>query len=393
MGIADSWWGKYHTILWLSIVYAVGLGLLVLGSIPPIGDPLVHKILSSFGLFVIAVGTGGIKPCVSAFGGDQFKPHQDGYRRSFFSLFYFAINAGSLVSTFVSPIIRDEVKCFEQECYAVAFGIPAALMVVAIIAFALGTPWYTRLNPTGNVFAQSCVCIYEAIKNRDGTSKDHWLDHAENGERDRKTLIRDLKYVLRVLIMYIPLPLFWALFDQQGSRWTLMAQQMNGYIGALHLLPDQMQIVNPLLIVTLIPIFEVTLYPCLKAIKFNFSPLRRMGAGMFFAGIAFIVAALIQQKIDVNLTVEKEELIGPGEVLDNKEILLKPGVYDLQAGCLYENPKTFSIPPQGETAHDLIFSTYQGELTLLATAHPTRKSDTGSAKLGAYNVYSGNVTI
>jgi dipeptide/tripeptide permease len=77
---------------------------------------------------------------------------------------------------------------------------------------------------------------------------------------------------------------------------------MNGYIGALHLLPDQMQIVNPLLIVTLIPVFEVTLYPCLKAIKFNFSPLRRMGTGMFMAGIAFIVAALIQQKIDVNLT-------------------------------------------------------------------------------------------
>jgi dipeptide/tripeptide permease len=178
---------------------------------------LTHKILSSVGLFVIAVGTGGIKPCVSAFGGDQFKPHQDGYRRSFFSLFYFAINAGSLVSTFVSPIIRDEVKCFDEECYAVAFGIPAALMVIAILSFVVGTKWYTRVAPEGNVFAQSCVCIYDAIKKRDGSKKDHWLDHADDGSQVRKTLIRDLKYVLRVLSMYILLPLFWALFDQQGE--------------------------------------------------------------------------------------------------------------------------------------------------------------------------------
>jgi len=422
--IADSWWGKYHTILWLSIVYAIGLVLLVMGSIGPIGDLLTHKILSSIGLFVIAVGTGGIKPCVSAFGGDQFKAHQDGYRRSFFSLFYFAINAGSLVSTFVSPIIRDEVKCFDEECYAVAFGIPAALMVVAIIAFALGTPWYTRFAPSGNVFAQSCVCIYEAISNRDGTKKDHWLEHAENGTRERKTLIRDLKYVMRVLIMYIPLPLFWALFDQQGSRWTLMAQQMNGYIGALHLLPDQMQIVNPLLIVTLIPIFEVTLYPCLKAIKFNFSPLRRMGTGMFFAGIAFIVAALIQQKIDVSLTsvpdrsdetslryintAECPIVIYPnpslliedpgitlqiGEASNTKENFVKPGEYDLQFSCVGDAPITVTIPPQPETAHDIIFQTLEGSLTLLATAHPYRKSDTGTARLGGYSTFQKDVNI
>jgi len=421
--IADSWWGKYSTILWLSIVYAIGLGLLVMGSIGPIGDLLTHKILSSIGLFVIAVGTGGIKPCVSAFGGDQFKPHQDGYRRSFFSLFYFAINAGSLVSTFVSPIIRDEVKCFDEECYAVAFGIPAALMVVAIIAFALGTPWYTRLEPSGNVFAQSCVCIYDAISNRDGSKKEHWLDHAENGEQERKTLIRDLKYVLRVLIMYIPLPLFWALFDQQGSRWTLMAQQMNGYIGALHLLPDQMQIVNPLLIVTLIPVFEVTLYPCLKAIKFNFSPLRRMGAGMFFAGLAFIVAALIQQKIDVNLTVVPDRstettlryintadcpiVIQPNQDLkielpieletgmasDTKEVLVTPGEYVLEYGCVGETPIQVFIPPQPETAHDIIIQRSGADLVLLATAHPYRKSDTGTAKLGAFNTYQSNLTI
>ena len=62
---------------------------------------------SLIGLFLIAVGTGGIKPCVAAFGGDQFKlPEQQRQLQTFFSIFYFSINAGSLISTFITPIFR-----------------------------------------------------------------------------------------------------------------------------------------------------------------------------------------------------------------------------------------------------------------------------------------------
>ena len=86
------------------------------------------------GLAIIAFGTGGIKPCVSAFGGDQFvRPQQDKQLEQFFSVFYFAINAGSLISTFVTPILREDVHCFgEESCYSLAFGLPAVLMVIAI---------------------------------------------------------------------------------------------------------------------------------------------------------------------------------------------------------------------------------------------------------------------
>lgn len=91
------------------------------------------------GLFIIALGTGGIKPCVSAFGGDQFvRPQQDRQLEAFFSVFYFAINAGSLISTFVTPILREDVKCFgENSCFSLAFGVPAILMVVAVSKFNL----------------------------------------------------------------------------------------------------------------------------------------------------------------------------------------------------------------------------------------------------------------
>jgi solute carrier family 15 (oligopeptide transporter), member 1 len=92
------------------------------------------RAFSLVGLFIIAVGTGGIKPCVSAFGGDQFvRPQQDRQLETFFSIFYFAINAGSLISTFVTPILREDVKCFDQNtCFPLAFGVPAILMIIAV---------------------------------------------------------------------------------------------------------------------------------------------------------------------------------------------------------------------------------------------------------------------
>ena len=66
-----------------------------------------YREFSLLGLALIAIGTGGIKPCVSAFGGDQFKlPEQERQLQTFFSVFYFAINAGSLISTALTPILR-----------------------------------------------------------------------------------------------------------------------------------------------------------------------------------------------------------------------------------------------------------------------------------------------
>lgn len=83
---------------------------------------------------LVAIGTGGIKPCVAAFGGDQFKvPEQEVQLVKFFSIFYFAINAGSLISTILTPILRENVKCFGADgCFPLAFGIPGILMVLSI---------------------------------------------------------------------------------------------------------------------------------------------------------------------------------------------------------------------------------------------------------------------
>uniref|UniRef100_A0AAQ6IL60 Solute carrier family 15 member 1 n=1 Tax=Anabas testudineus TaxID=64144 RepID=A0AAQ6IL60_ANATE len=312
--VADSWLGKFKTIVYLSIVYALGQVVMAVSAIHDITDANrdgtpdnmgFHIALSMVGLLLIALGTGGIKPCVAAFGGDQFADDQEKQRSTFFSIFYLSINAGSLLSTIITPMLRAQ-ECgihSQQKCYPLAFGVPAALMVVALIVFIIGSGMYNKTAPQGNILVKVCKCIGFAIKNRyrhrssQYPKRVHWMDWAE--EKYDKLLIAQVKMVLKVLFLYIPLPMFWALFDQQGSRWTLQATTMDGNFGALVIQPDQMQTVNPILILILVPIMDSVIYPLISKCKLNFTPLKRMTVGMFFAALAFVAAALVQMQIDV----------------------------------------------------------------------------------------------
>uniref|UniRef100_A0A671Z1B0 Solute carrier family 15 member 1 n=1 Tax=Sparus aurata TaxID=8175 RepID=A0A671Z1B0_SPAAU len=314
--VADSWLGKFKTIVYLSLVYTLGQIIMAISAIHDItdhnkdgtpDDMTLHIALSMVGLLLIALGTGGIKPCVAAFGGDQFEDHQEKQRSTFFSIFYLSINAGSLLSTIITPILRAQ-ECGihkKMQCYPLAFGVPAALMVVALIVFIVGSGMYNKTAPQGNIIVKVCRCIGFAIKNRSRhrssqhPKREHWMDWAD--EKYDKLLIAQVKMVLKVLFLYIPLPMFWALFDQQGSRWTLQATTLNGNFGFMTIQPDQMQTVNPILILVLVPIMDSVIYPLIAKCKLNFSPLKRMTVGMFLAALAFIAAALVQIQIDGTL--------------------------------------------------------------------------------------------
>uniref|UniRef100_A0A8C5NEM8 Solute carrier family 15 member 1-like n=1 Tax=Gouania willdenowi TaxID=441366 RepID=A0A8C5NEM8_GOUWI len=316
--VADSWLGKFKTIIYLSIVYAIGQVAMAVSAIHDITDTdrdgtpdnmIFHVVMSMVGLFLIALGTGGIKPCVAAFGGDQFGDHQEKQRRTFFSVFYLCINGGSLLSTIITPILRAQ-ECgiySQQKCYSLAFGVPAALMVVALVVFIAGSGMYYKAEPQGNIMLDVSKCIGFAIKNRyrhrskQFPKRKHWMDWAE--EKYDKLLIAQIKMVLKVLFLYIPLPVFWTLFDQKGSRWTLQATTMDGNFGLLVIQPDQMQTVNPILILTLVPIMDSVVYPLIKKCGLNFTPLKRMTVGMVMAAIAFFCAAVVQLQIDKTLPV------------------------------------------------------------------------------------------
>uniref|UniRef100_A0A8C2JNA9 Solute carrier family 15 member 2 n=1 Tax=Cyprinus carpio TaxID=7962 RepID=A0A8C2JNA9_CYPCA len=293
--IADSWLGKFRTVIYLSIVYVIGHVVKSVGAIPDVGDSTVHVVLSMLGLVLIAFGTGGIKPCVAAFGGDQFDEEHTEERRKFFSIFYMSINAGSVLSTIITPILRGDVKCFGGDCYALAFGVPAALMVIALVVFIAGSGLYKKSPPEGNVLVRVCKCIGFAIRNRWNNSKkspkrSHWLDWAE--EKYPKRLIQEIKMVFRVLVLYIPLPMFWALFDQQ----------VKCYIHLISFVFSNTQIIFFL---------------------FIFSPLKKMAAGMILAALAFCAATVVE--INVIPPPAKESLVQVYNLMDSEVTVQFPG--------------------------------------------------------------------
>ncbi|NXY43523.1 S15A1 protein, partial [Ceuthmochares aereus] len=298
--IADSWLGKFKTIVSLSVVYTIGQAIMSVSSINDLtdhnrdGSPdnvSLHIALSMIGLILIALGTGGIKPCVSAFGGDQFEDDQEKQRTRFFSIFYLSINAGSLLSTIITPILRGQ-ECgihSKQRCYPLAFGVPAALMAIALVVFVIGSSMYKKVQPQGNVMIQVSKCIGFAIKNRfrhrsvEFPKREHWLDWAS--EKYDKRLIAQTKMVLKVLFLYIPLPMFWALFDQQGSRWTLQATTMDGNFVGYFLLPFFFFLIS------------ICFFRSVLCYTWHW-PLRKITVGMFLASLAFVAAALVQVQID-----------------------------------------------------------------------------------------------
>jgi MFS family permease len=210
--IADTWLGKFWTIVSLSLVYAAGNIVMSVTSLP--GQTIAAGAI--VGLLLIALGSGGIKPCVSSFGADQFGSSESDKKASssFFSIFYFAINVGSLLSIFITPILRTKVHCFgsSNSCYPLAFGVPAALMLSALVLFLVGTTCYKRNPPQGNVIVKVFGCIFQAFvnkfKGRPG-KKEGFLNRAS--DKYDEQFIDDVRTVLRVVLFFLPVPVFWVI--------------------------------------------------------------------------------------------------------------------------------------------------------------------------------------
>uniref|UniRef100_H2Y3W9 Uncharacterized protein n=1 Tax=Ciona savignyi TaxID=51511 RepID=H2Y3W9_CIOSA len=287
--LADSYWGKYKTIAYLSIVYVIGHVMKTIAAIPFIPGNTTHIVLSMIGLLLIAMGTGGIKPCVSSFGGDQFKLHQTVYLSQFFSMFYFAINSGALISKFITPMFRADLDCYPghvgpkyDECYAVAFGVPGFLMLLAVGFFFAGTKYYNRVPLQSNVFWKLCKCVYSALRNKwkrrgqKGEEHWHWVDYAD-ALVSRSGSIRWIAWMLWGVRVVFKWEFNWKKSEAQGSRWTLQALQLDGT-------------------------WVITLYPLLRHYKINFSPIRKMTVGLLLAGLSFVFAAALQFAIDAGKT-------------------------------------------------------------------------------------------
>ena len=300
--LADRYLGKYRTILYLSLVYCLGQALLVFSTTNPTGFYA--------GLFLIALGSGGIKPCVSAMVGDQFDEKTKHRAKNVFAAFYWSINLGSF---FASLFIPKLLKLYGPR---VAFGLPGVLMLIATIIYWAGRKWYVMVPPTGPNPDSFLAILWSARRGGLEAAKAHHSPRAVEGVRA----------VLRVLLVFVPIPVFWALFDQKASTWVVQAKSMNGHIslfGSDFLFePSQMQFINPALVMILIPLMSGVIYPAFKRAGLELTPLRRMTIGMFVAVASWIAAGAVQLPIDAGQRLSILWQLGPYVLLTLSEVLV-----------------------------------------------------------------------
>ncbi len=279
--VSDVFWGKYRTIMIFSMAYVLGCTVLALGPQTPA--------TLAIGLGFIAFGTGGIKPCVSTNVGDQFTSSNQHLIERAFSYFYLSINAGSSISIFFCPVL------LEKYGPKAAFGMPAAMMGVATLVFFLGRKRFAVVPPAGK----------------------QWL-------RDILSPA-GLKLIGSLLIVYLFVAVFWALWDQSnGQTWTLQATSdlMDKDMGfGFVLLPAQIQVVNGLLILIMVPIFSFGIYP-LWGRFFQVTPLRKIGIGLFLVAASFLIVSWIESRIQGGHSVSAWWQIMAYVVLTASEVLV-----------------------------------------------------------------------
>jgi proton-dependent oligopeptide transporter, POT family len=308
--LSDKIIGRYHTILWLSLFYCAGHGVLACSGL--VSDAHGRLMVLCAGLGLIAFGSGGIKPCVSAFMGDQFKPEQSHLLQKAFGAFYWSINLGSFFSFLIIPWIKD------HHGYSLAFGVPGIFMAIATFVFWLGTKNYVRVPPGRETKCAGFFRVFfAALSGRREVGENFW-DAARDRCSDPE--IDAAKSVLPILFVFALIPIFFSLFDQTNSTWVLQGEKMvPATVLGLKIGAEQMQSMNPLIVMILVPLFTLGIYPRLGRFA---SPLKRMACGMFLAAVSYLIVALLQKQIEAGAQLNVLWQTVPYVVLTAAEVLI-----------------------------------------------------------------------
>jgi len=275
--IADRWLGRYRTILALSVFYCLGHGWIA------ITDASKSGLLT--GLALIALGAGGIKPCVSAFVGDQYGPSAHDRLSRVYGLFYASINFGAMFGFALIPWTRDHYG------YKWAFGIPGIFMGIAAAVFWAGSRAYTRVP-----------IAPQPTKTSSNT---------------------DLATVGRIALILSPVPVFWALYDQINTSWVTQGTRMTPFeVFGFGFDAERIQSVSAFLVLVWVPILTFGVYPWAARRGWKLTPLRRMGAGFVFGAASFVLCAWLQQRIDGGAVLSLKWQLLPYVVLELGEVLV-----------------------------------------------------------------------
>ncbi|XP_027343297.1 protein NRT1/ PTR FAMILY 8.3-like [Abrus precatorius] len=348
---ADAYWGRYWTIAVFYGIYLIGICILTLSATIPTLEPMecVNSVCPSatsaqravfyYGLFFIALGTGGIKPCIWPFGADQFDDtdHRErASKGSFFNWNYFTSNIGALISVTILVWIEENVG------WGLGYGIVASFVGIAIIILFLGTPVYRFQRPGGSPLTRisqvvaAALCkwklevpqdsnlLYEIAAVRRDTSIEEipklehsnglrFLDKAavisdaekESGEVTNPwrlctvTQVEELKILIRIFPIWATGIIFCAVYAQMSSLFVEQGKMMDTTVGYFTIPAASLSTFDIIRVTIWVAIYDRGIVPIARKLtgkERGFSILQRMGIGLFLSIICMSYAAFLESK-------------------------------------------------------------------------------------------------
>ncbi|KAK4481009.1 hypothetical protein RD792_011877 [Penstemon davidsonii] len=353
--LADAYLGRYWTIATFSTIYVLGMTLLTLSASVHGLKPLCTQkdachpteLQTGFffaGLYLIALGTGGIKPCVSSFGADQFDDSDEvekKHKSSFFNWFYFSINIGALVASTVLVWIQTNVG------WGWGFGIPAVAMAFAVVSFFSGTRLYRNQTPGGSPLTRICQVfvasfrksgvevpkdkceLYETVEEESAVKGSRKLDHtkqlsffdkaAVETQSDRTkdspdpwrlctvTQVEELKSIIRLLPIWATGIIFSTVYSQMGTLFVLQGNTMNlKVIKSFEIPSASLSLFDTISVIFWVPVYDIIIVPFARKYTKNkngFTQLQRIAIGLVISIVAMLVAGTLEM---VRLNMVKE---------------------------------------------------------------------------------------
>ncbi|XP_065854732.1 protein NRT1/ PTR FAMILY 8.1-like [Euphorbia lathyris] len=345
--LADAYFGRYWTIATFSIIYVFGMTLLTLSASLPglkpycdnkkVCHPTSQQTSVFFsGLYLIALGTGGIKPCVSSFGADQFDDSDEQEKKSkssFFNWFYFSINIGALVASSVLVWIQTNVG------WGWGFGIPAVAMAIAVLSFFSGTKLYRKLKPGGSPFTRICQVIvasfrkfqvnvpldksllfeisddefaFKGSRKLEHTNQFSFFDKAavetpSDGVKVSKinpwrlctvTQVEELKSIIKLLPIWATGIIFSAVYSQMGTLFVLQGNTMDLHLSPSFQIPSaSLSLFDTVSVIFWVPVYDAAIVPIARKFtghKNGFTQLQRMAIGLAISILAMAAAGSLE---------------------------------------------------------------------------------------------------
>ncbi|XP_047976994.1 protein NRT1/ PTR FAMILY 5.4 isoform X1 [Salvia hispanica] len=338
--LADSYVGRFKTILISSIIYLIGLILLTV-AVSTVPLEARHTVFF-IALYILTVGEGGHKPCVQTFAADQFDesiPEEKAAKSSFFNWWYVGIVSGATAAVLVVIYVEDHVG------WSLGFGMLAAAVAAALVVFLAGSGSYSREAPVGSPFTRVAQVVVAAVRKRrmpegeargvcvedddyggvsmEGggsgagtlapTSHFRFVDKAavidardaSSEKRDPWRLssvkqVEEAKLIFQLIPIWLSCLMFGVVIAQLGTYFTKQTSTLNRSITRTFTIPPaSFQVITGLTILLSVLLYERALVPISRAITgrpSGITILQRIGTGLLLSILTMVVAALVESR-------------------------------------------------------------------------------------------------